>query len=43
MSSNKITEEQLQNFCSITGGTFDRARFFLEASNGDLEVDKIEF
>ena len=37
MSAN-ITEDQLQNFCSITGTTVDRARFYLEAANGDLET-----
>lgn len=37
MSSN-ITEEQLQNFCSITGAAVDRAKFYLEAANGDLDV-----
>ena len=35
---NKITEENLENFCSVTGATKERARFYLEASNGDIEV-----
>jgi hypothetical protein len=37
MSSN-VTEEQIQNFCVITGATGDRARFYIEAANGDIEV-----
>jgi hypothetical protein len=36
----KVTEEQLQNFCAVTGSTVDRARFYLEAANGDLDVTK---
>ncbi|CAF0710617.1 unnamed protein product [Brachionus calyciflorus] len=36
MSSN-ITDEQIDNFCAVTGTTRDRARFYLEASNGDIE------
>lgn len=38
MSSN-ITDERIDNFCAVTGATRDRARFFLEASNGDIEVN----
>lgn len=36
--SNKISEEKIQNFCSVTGINKERAQFYLEASNGDLEV-----
>lgn len=42
MSSN-ITDEQIDNFCAITGAARDRARFYLEASNGDIEVKKLKF
>lgn len=38
MSSN-ISDELLDNFCSVTGADKERARFYLEASNGDLEVN----
>jgi hypothetical protein len=39
MSSKKeITKDQLDSFCSITGSTNERAQFFLEAANGDLDV-----
>lgn len=37
MSSSK-SDENLDSFCAITGATKDRAKFFLEASNGDIEV-----
>lgn len=42
MSSN-ITDETIDSFCAITGATKDRARFFLEASNGDIEVKNKKF
>ncbi len=35
---SNITEEKLQNFCSVTGANVDRARFFLESANGNLDV-----
>lgn len=39
MSTKKeITKDQLDSFCSITGSTNERAQFFLEAANGDLDV-----
>jgi len=40
MSSNKpaISDEDLQNFCSVTGASMDRARFYVEAANGDLGI-----
>ena len=33
-----ITNELLENFCAITGCTQDRAKFYLEAANGSLDV-----
>lgn len=36
--SSSISDENLDSFCTITGTTRDRAKFFLEASNGDIEV-----
>lgn len=40
MSDNKapISEEDLNNFCSVTGASIERARFFVEAANGDLTI-----
>ncbi len=39
MSTKKeITKDQLDSFCNITGSTNERAQFFLEAANGDLDV-----
>lgn len=37
MSSN-VTEDLIENFCAVTGSTYDRARFYLEASNGNIET-----
>ena len=31
-------EEQIERFCEITGETEDRAKFFLEASDWNLQV-----
>ena len=31
-------EEQIKQFCEITGQTEDRAKFFLEASDWDLQA-----
>ena len=42
MSSN-ITDAQIDNFCAVTGAARDRARFYLEASNGDIDVYKKNF
>lgn len=38
--SNKteISNELIENFCSITGCTQDRAKFYIEAANGSLDV-----
>ena len=36
-----ITNELLENFCTITGCTQDRAKFYLEAANGSLDVSKV--
>lgn len=38
MSASKveITQELLDNFCAVTGSDAERAKFFLEASNGDI-------
>jgi hypothetical protein len=33
-----ITNELLENFCAITGCTQERAKFYLEAANGSLDV-----
>lgn len=30
------TEEDLKNFCSVTGASIERAKFYVEAANGDL-------
>ena len=31
-------EEQIKQFCELTGETEDRAKFFLEASGWDVQV-----
>lgn len=36
--SAPISDETLENFCTITGCNQDRAKFFIEASNGSLDV-----
>jgi len=36
-------DESIQQFAAITGASADRARFFLEASNGDLETAMSSF
>jgi UBX domain-containing protein 1 len=36
--SNAITDEQLDSFISVTGASKERAKFYLEASNGDLDL-----
>lgn len=41
-SKANITQEQLENFCSVTGTDIERARFYLEAANGDIDVKKKE-
>lgn len=33
-----ITDEQLNSFCAVTGAELERAKFYLEAANGDLDV-----
>lgn len=33
-----ITNELLENFCAITGCTQERAKFYLEAANGSLDL-----
>ncbi len=40
MSSNKkeISQEQIDSFCGVTGANKERASFYLEAANGDLDV-----
>lgn len=40
MSSSKapISDEDLNNFCSVTGASIERAKFYVEAANGDLGV-----
>lgn len=44
MSSNRanVTQEQIESFCSVTGANNERARFYLEAANGDLDVRNFE-
>lgn len=37
MSSN-ISEDDLNNFCAVTGAPKDRARFYVEAANGNLDL-----
>ena len=36
--SSQVTEEQIQSFCAITGAAADRARFYIEAANGDIDA-----
>lgn len=38
MSEKKINEEIINNFISVTGSNRERALFYLEASDGDLNV-----
>ena len=37
--SNNITDDKLNNFVGVTGASQERARFYLEAANGNLEVN----
>lgn len=37
-TKNEISKEQLESFCSVTGSTAERATFYLEAANGDLDL-----
>lgn len=39
MSERKLNEEIINNFCSVTGSSRERALFYLEASDGDLNVN----
>jgi hypothetical protein len=34
----EISDEDLNNFCAVTGASVERAKFFVEAANGNLEV-----
>ena len=34
-----MEEQQLHEFCSVTGASRERARFFLEASGWNVQVD----
>lgn len=36
--SERISNEVIENFCAITGCNQDRAKFYLEAANGTLDV-----
>lgn len=38
MAENEISNQKIQAFASVTGVAEERAKFYLEASNGDLEV-----
>ena len=33
-----ISDEDLENFCAVTGANKERASFYIEAANGNLEV-----
>lgn len=37
---SNISNEKIEDFVSITGSNKERARFYLEAANGDLDVCK---
>jgi hypothetical protein len=41
--SNSITDDKLADFVGVTGATNERARFYLEAANGNLEVKVLSF
>jgi hypothetical protein len=41
--SNSITDDKLADFVGVTGATNERARFYLEAANGNLEVKCLSF
>lgn len=36
--SKPVSDEDLNNFCSVTGASIERAKFYVEAANGNLEV-----
>lgn len=36
--SKPVSDEDLNNFCSVTGASLDRAKFYVEAANGNLDV-----
>ena len=38
MSATDISEDKLNSFIGVTGATLERAKFYLEAANGDLDV-----
>ena len=40
-TDNKISEDKLNSFIGVTGASQERAKFYLEAANGDLDVRKI--
>lgn len=41
MSANK--EDTLRQFCDVTGADEGRSRFFLESSNWQLDVSRLNF
>lgn len=38
MDTKTVSDDDLKNFCSVTGATIERAKFYVEAANGDLSV-----
>ncbi len=36
--SKSVSDEDLNSFCSVTGASLERARFFVDAANGNLEL-----
>lgn len=39
MSDTKApSEDDLKNFCTVTGASIERAKFYVEAANGNLEI-----
>ena len=38
MEKQTVSDDDLKNFCTVTGATIERAKFYVEAANGDLGV-----
>jgi len=36
MEKQTVSDDDLKNFCTVTGATIERAKFYVEAANGDL-------
>jgi len=37
-TKSSTSDDDLKNFCAVTGASIERAKFFVEAANGNLEI-----